>query len=392
MQYIKSDWCEEPVLGPDGCVYQYSNNQLIKVYDYPEWTNCVLKNYNDYHDGTINLHEFIDNLTYNEHYKKASGYNGKLEYHCFGSCQYHSIYKMYLFLHILDYCDIDTSEFIGAKSDDFLPKKGYQQNLINMIKAHELELIVPHNHKSLGYYLGEIIYDIDNFRFPGELNEEFDYEQQSKKEYYWAPCPIKKITKEHLDILDKKVLEFSNKLRDKLKIFNLSESELEKILKRFCRDPNVKYKCDNAKKLEKFSDYVFDENQIMWDHDDLIDNDASSMTIFEVPVTALNNQQQLDFYRESHKKTIKKITDLVSINDFETAIKYFMDGGDMWTNIPAIFEMIYDKEINCVDAPTIKGKFIMNDWSENYKIGAQIYVMVKNGIVKYVNNFYCPNT
>ena len=383
MQYINPNcYHKTPVLGSDGCVYEYVNEQWSKIYDFAGWKVYVIDNYIKYVNREIILDDFIDNLTYNKKYKDASGYTGKLTHHFFGSGQYHSIYKMYLFLHIIEYCGLDTKSFIGSELSDFIPNKNYQENLINKIKADRLEFLVPDTNVYLAICKHQIIYDTKKWRA----------DDDGEQDYYWSSCPLDKISKQHLEILEKKVQEFELNIRNELKDVNLSTEDFKKIIKRFCENPDVKYKVNREIKIEKYSDYIFDENEIMWDHDDLVHGCPHSMSLFGVPYKALDKDKQFDFLIKSHESTVKNLSKLVKMRDFLEAIKYFMDSSDMWCAIPRVFKMIYNKEIQPITAPTIKSDHILNDWSDNYRLGIQIYIMVKNGIVKYVNDFYCPNT
>ena len=82
---------------------------------------------------------------------------------------------------------------------------------------------------------------------------------------------------------------------------------------------------------------------------------------------------------------------LAKINNVTDIIAYSMEHGIMWCNIPVIFETIYDKKIECIQK-SFNNNVMIHEWADGYSIGAQIYIMIKNGIVKYVNDFYCPNT
>jgi hypothetical protein len=107
------------------------------------------------------------------------------------------------------------------------------------------------------------------------------------------------------------------------------------------------------------------------------------MSIFSIKYEHLQNDDKLEFLEKTYKKMVDDMKKIRKLRDIQSAIKHQMQR-NMWFSIPLIFNTIYKKDVECANAP--------NDWSSNYKLGAQIFIMVKHGIVKYVNDFYCPNT
>lgn len=239
---------------------------------------------------------------------------------------------------------------------------------------------------------GEKNEDIDNDNSDDSDDNIIDNKNNPLSNYYWAPCPKNEISAEHLAILNKRIEEFKIELLSILNCLDLSSEDLQRVVARLCNDPCVKYKITHEKELKHFSDYVFDENEIMWDHDDLVNRCEGTMPIIMVPIDSLPLEERVKHYKKNYDSLIKKLKKLMEIKDLDAAIKYFMQSGDMWCNIPKIFKTIYPKNIECANAPTIKNGRLMNDWSDNYRLGAQIYIMIKNNIVRYVTDFYCPNT
>jgi len=141
MQYIEPSLCEKPTLAPDGCLYLYQNDHWEKVFEYNGWVDHVKATYQNYLNGLITLTNLLDRLTTKTHYCETSGYQGEMKIDYFGSCQYYSIYQMYLFMLIPDYCGIDNSAFLGKTLSKFIPKPNYGKILISLIRANELECI-----------------------------------------------------------------------------------------------------------------------------------------------------------------------------------------------------------------------------------------------------------
>lgn len=379
MEHIDPQCYDKPVLGQDGCVYEHYDGEWKKIHIFEGWKEYVKTQYDNYSDKKITLDEFVDSLTFVDFYKKASNYSGDMEHHYFGSFQYHSIYKMYLFLHILSYCEINIKEFIGENLSDFEANKNYEETLINKIKVCEYEYLIPTGKIIFGLHQRNIINNIKMFRF---------IEGPRNPDYYWGPCNIQELSKEHLEIFNTKLQEFQQDFKEKLKIFNLSQGEIDLIVTEF--PGYVKHKIN---KDRDFSEPRIEyRDEIMWDDPDLIYNDPLTLHTFSVPCEALSENDRAEYFKNVYHSITQNLNEIAKINNVSDIIAYSMDHGIMWYNVPVIFETIYGKKIECIKKPHSGENKMILMIDNGYNIGAQIYIMIKTGIVKYVNNFYCPNT
>lgn len=404
MEYINPDSYDRPILGPDGSVYQQLNGTWNKIFTCSMWGSYVKKHYYNYILGSVDINTLLDKLTNIEIYKELSGYSGDLVENMFKFIQYDSIYHMYFLLTILSAHNLDIEKIINVDPINLKKNVGYEKNLINTLKAEEYEYILPSENVSYGLYKYEIIKPnqisdvINNIVLPNVNNP---------KEYFYDVCQTDSLSDDNRHILIEKHSKFIYKLREKLSLFNLSETIFDKIVARFTKEIDVKIRYNPETN-------GFDEDDILWDHDDLIFGDDNCIYIFFVPYHCLPPDDQYFYLKYAHEQVIKKINDILNIKDIRSAIKYSMKYGDMWCQIPFIFNQIFDenleqetetlgqfgqskdmknKEIIKIQASRTedKRKKINHDWSTNYKIGAQIFIMIRNNITPYVNDFCCLN-
>lgn len=399
MQYVDPNFTDGPVslLGVDGCVYEIVYGECNKLFSYDGWETYVKKNNELFFNGEISLDQFVDAISNIDVYKRISGYDKPIDHHFFGSCQYHSVYQMYFLLQVLSNYGLKTTSIIHSEANDFVPSKNYREHLINYIIAHETAMLSYHDEPyiSFGWYQDKIIENPWSFRFQADVedfsSDSSDSENNKEPVYYYAPFPLDEVSPEHQEIFNRKVEEYKKVFISELKIFGMPVNVQEKVVNRFFEDTEVKHK-KPAVEIKHFSEHHFDENSIMWDHDDLVGCDKSSMKHFSIPYEYVPDNYKLKHLERTHKYVMERIKSLLKIKDSRSAVKFYLEHGTMWRCIPRIFNEVYDRELTCPSAPTIKSKTLMNDWSDNYRIGAMIFVMVKNGIVPYANDFYCPNT
>jgi hypothetical protein len=253
------------ILGPDGCVYKYVDNMWKTIFVFDNWKTYVTNKYNEYITGTIDLNNFVDSLTYD--YKSASGYTGELTHHMFGSCQYHSIWKMFMTLQILTYCQIDIKKIINGDPSDFLPSANYRENLLNKLKVTAYKYCKPDTSAQYGLYNDNIVTN----PWSSHFNEQENDAEPQKVRYFYCYLPGPKrdsLSDSHRIIYDKKITEYKQYLIDKFSSRNFPEEESQRIINRFTRDIELKHKIDREKDKGLLE---LSENDIMWEDDDLID-------------------------------------------------------------------------------------------------------------------------
>jgi hypothetical protein len=405
MNFINPEFTTKCILGVNGCVYKSIDHKWNLIFEYPDWINYVVKNYEQYLERKIEFEDFIESISNTDNYKKMSGYNGELANHLFGSCQYHTIYKMWFMLEVLDYLDIFVLEdyfFCSINFLDYQPILGYEQDIINYVKADAIDLFKSHT-VPYGFRDGKIL---THHQICREHNRASNSYKLDRNQYYGCPCPLDKISNDHLRILEDKYDEFMKNLEDQLSVFTLSTEQKEKILKKFKMDRiDVKHiitpnSCGNP------ADYKFIEEEIMWDHPDLIYDHYT--TILNIPLKTLPEKDKLRHLETFIEQTNTNVYKLESIHDAKGAINYHFNHTDMWCFIPKLFELVFRKDIQYTTDPlteyqnnSSKRESLSQDseressieqCSENYKRGAQIFVMLKHGVVPHVTDFYCPNT
>ena len=329
------------MLGFDGNIYKWNvdENKWISIFQFEEWEIHVKSNYLGFRSGLITLDDLTEQISNIDEFKKISKFEGEICYHLFGSCQYHSIYKMYFLLQTLKFYNLDISIILDYNIDEFITNKQNQKNLINMIKVNKLDYISYRLEDIIyyGYTSGLIIENVDEYM--NNIEEGAD----DKRDYFWCPCPEDKISKEHLAILNEKWNEYmedgKNKIRAKFTFTN--EEHFNEIIERLFNkdDREVKYKFKHIDMSEEFlnTPYVrpeFDENQIMWNDDDLVIC-SSGVKMFHVPLECVSEERRVKHNMKCLEFVKENINSLRLLNSFA---EYDWDpNSKTWNEVEKLF-------------------------------------------------------
>ncbi len=176
-------------------------------------------------------------------------------------------------------------------------------------------------------------------------------------------------------------VELSSKLHQK---FSLTDEQCQELIHHLLNEPHLKHNV-----IELATNHY--QYQLMWDDSDIFYNKHCVRSI-PVPYMALPDGDRLAYLENEHEQLNKSINKLLTLSDFRSALKYYMKQSDMWITIQTVYHMIFTQAPICATAPTITSDFLLNDWTDNWRLGAMIYIMIKKQIVPYVTDFYCPNT
>ena len=381
-------------IGPDGNIWKLGSKETSNWGDEPdEITNIKQKLV----DKQKPLNEKIDELT-----TAPDGVGS----HFWGSCQYYSIWQMYHTLHLLriyEYLDENKgSSELGVtwKLGDMSTTKQVGEIFAEQ-KTEEIKWIrecYGEDYISIGMNQRWDVWFEDfkdyNMCIDEKISVKLPYAAMYPKLSKTARKRLLRIQKTKLTRVEKwldGIEGDSSKLSDEYKeIFTEVSSKVylkNKYISRVQKkDGNYRSKAKQKKIKCK---------HILWKEFEpgYVQNDGCFCSM-GVPIECAPKHVQQALKKKQEAEIIEQTQVVCKIKTPLHFMKYLLIRSDMWCVIPKIFKMFWpNSEINVVDSKSPKdyGSNLMNDWSENYRIGVMCFIL-KDTLISLDNDFYCGNT